>query len=113
MREQRAQTLGELVGAQLRWLREEQGLSQEELARRIGSHRPIISRIERGEHGLSLESVCRIAAGLGVDPAHDVLVVLDGWEVLPGGALVMAERRERLCRLDYAGPRRPSARRAA
>jgi transcriptional regulator with XRE-family HTH domain len=41
-------------------------LSQEELAGRAGLHRTYISDIERGGRNLSLGSMERIAAGLGV-----------------------------------------------
>ena len=69
--------IGELVGGQLRWLRQEAGLSQAEIARRMRTHRPIVGRIERGLHDMKLEAIWDYAAALGVDPLLDVLCILD------------------------------------
>lgn len=66
-----------VVGARLRELRLGRGISQAEIAERTGIHRPIVSRIERGVHVASLDTVQRFAAAIGVDPVRDVLVVLD------------------------------------
>jgi len=50
----------------LRQLRQEKGLSQEELADRAGLHRTYISQIERGIKSPSLRSLERIARALDV-----------------------------------------------
>ena len=56
------------VGANLRRLRIERGFSQEAFADRLGYHRTYIGGVERGERNLTLRTVERLAAALGVDP---------------------------------------------
>lgn len=53
-------------GARVRALREQAGLSQEELAARAGIHRTYIGGVERGERNVGLKNVLRIAAALDV-----------------------------------------------
>jgi transcriptional regulator with XRE-family HTH domain len=53
-------------GKRLRELRLERGLSQEELAFRVGMHRTYLGGIERGERNPSLRNLAAIAKGLGV-----------------------------------------------
>jgi transcriptional regulator with XRE-family HTH domain len=60
------------VGRSIRKLRESRGLTGEQLAARIGSDKGTISRIERGEAGLSVERLQKIAAVLGV-PVSELL----------------------------------------
>jgi DNA-binding XRE family transcriptional regulator len=57
---------GERLGARLRELRLEAGLTQAELARRTGIHRPNIARVEAGRHTPSLETLARLASAIGV-----------------------------------------------
>lgn len=66
----------ERIGARVRALREAAGLTQGELARRTGIHRPNIARIESGRHMPSLDTVVRIARALDVQPSA-ILSVLD------------------------------------
>ena len=54
------------LGARLRELRLEAGLTQAELARRTGIHRPNIARVEAGRHTPSLETLSRLATAIGV-----------------------------------------------
>lgn len=56
------------LGANLRAHRRERGLSQEAFAEVLGVHRTYAGDVERGERNLTLKSVERIAATLGVDP---------------------------------------------
>jgi transcriptional regulator with XRE-family HTH domain len=49
------------LGAAIRILRVDQGLSQDELARRVRLHRTYIGAIERGEKNMTLESIGTIA----------------------------------------------------
>lgn len=56
------------VGRNLRRHREQMGLSQEAFAKLMGFHRTYSSAIERGQKSLTLRSVERLAAKLGIDP---------------------------------------------
>ena len=47
-------------------LRKQIGISQEELAFRCGVHRTYIGALERGEKSPTLNTIEKIAAGLGV-----------------------------------------------
>ena len=57
---------GARLGARLRELRLEAGLTQAELARRTGIHRPNIARVEAGRHTPSLETLSRLAGAIGI-----------------------------------------------
>jgi DNA-binding XRE family transcriptional regulator len=61
---------GPRLGARIRALRLAAGLTQAELARRTGIHRPNIARVEAGRHTPSLETLARVAAALGVPTAR-------------------------------------------
>lgn len=63
----RAYELAERVRA----LREAQGMSQSELARRTGSTQPSIARLEAGGVAPSIETLERIAAALDLDLVVD------------------------------------------
>jgi transcriptional regulator with XRE-family HTH domain len=56
-----------LVGAQIRALRKERGLSQEALGEKGGFHFTYIGQIERGEKNVALLNVAKIADALGVN----------------------------------------------
>jgi transcriptional regulator with XRE-family HTH domain len=58
------------VGRNLRRYRQERGLSQEAFADLVGVHRTYMGGLERGERNLTLRSVERIAAVIGVDPVE-------------------------------------------
>ena len=57
---------GVRLGARIRELRLAAGLTQAELARRTGIHRPNIARVEAGRHTPSLETLARLASAIGV-----------------------------------------------
>lgn len=57
---------GATLGKRLRELRLAAGLTQAELARRTGIHRPNIARVEAGRHTPSLETLARLAQAIGV-----------------------------------------------
>lgn len=59
----------QIVGHNVRRIRHEVGLSQEELADRAKLHRTYISSIERGERNVSIENIFAIADALNVPPA--------------------------------------------
>jgi excisionase family DNA binding protein len=54
------------TGARLRAAREDHQLSQAELAARVGVSRSVLSAIERGSHGPSVQVFSRIAETLGI-----------------------------------------------
>lgn len=56
------------VGANLRRVRGEMGLSQERFGEAVGWHRTFVGAVERGERNLTLRSVERISDQLGVHP---------------------------------------------
>jgi transcriptional regulator with XRE-family HTH domain len=60
--------LQKILGRNLRAYRERRGLSQEAFAEVLGVHRTYMGGVERGERNLTLKSVERIAARLGLEP---------------------------------------------
>ncbi|WP_283124758.1 helix-turn-helix transcriptional regulator [Angelakisella massiliensis] len=58
--------LTQIIGKRIRGFRQRQGLSQEALAERCGLHVTYIGQVERGEKNASMESIQKIAAGLGI-----------------------------------------------
>jgi transcriptional regulator with XRE-family HTH domain len=56
-----------MVGRNLRRIRTERGVTQDELAEQIEKHRTWVGGIERGERNLSLRTIERLADALGVD----------------------------------------------
>lgn len=60
------QSLQVTVGHHVRHRRKELGLSQEKFAELVGVHRTYVGALERGERNLSLGSVERLAALMGV-----------------------------------------------
>jgi transcriptional regulator with XRE-family HTH domain len=57
--------------------RAELGLTQQELASRMGTSQPAIARIECGQHGTSGRMLARLAAALEIDS-------MTGFEYSPG-----------------------------
>lgn len=54
------------LGMRISYLRDKAGLSQSKLAMAVGVHRPTINQIENGRANPQLETLVRIAHGLGV-----------------------------------------------
>jgi transcriptional regulator with XRE-family HTH domain len=52
------------VGAELRRLRVERGLTQEGVAKRVGMHRTYLNQIEAGSRNVSLGVLARLSAVL-------------------------------------------------
>jgi transcriptional regulator with XRE-family HTH domain len=61
--------LQQRLGRNLRILRKGKGLSQEAFADALEIHRTYMGGLERGERNVTLKTVERIAAALGIDPA--------------------------------------------
>jgi transcriptional regulator with XRE-family HTH domain len=61
--------LREIVARNLRRLRHEKGLSQEELAHRAGINRNYIGMLEREEHAATVDMLEKLAEILEIDPA--------------------------------------------
>jgi transcriptional regulator with XRE-family HTH domain len=59
--------INEEIGFNIRRIREEGGLSQEELGAVAGLHRAYIGQIERGEKNVGLKNLERIASALNVN----------------------------------------------
>ena len=59
------------IGAKIAYYRTLRGISQERLAKRMGVHKSVISRIERGNYhkDISLGTLLTIADKLQIDPA--------------------------------------------
>lgn len=65
-------------GSKIRNLRQQAGLSQEELASRANVHRTYVGMVERGEKNATLITLLRIAAALEADVACLVEGLSDG-----------------------------------
>lgn len=55
-----------ILALNLRPLRAEQGISQEELADRAGLHRTYVGSVERSERNISIDNIAKLAGALGV-----------------------------------------------
>lgn len=62
------ESLSTIVGRNLRTARKRLGLSQEDLAHRVGKSLTYVGQVERGTRNLSLASVEQIAGWVGVEP---------------------------------------------
>lgn len=56
------------IGARVRALRRQRGMSQVELAEALGTFQTVISAVERGARGLSLQQAVRLAHTLKASP---------------------------------------------
>ena len=70
-----AKALAWYYGEVLRDRRKALGITQKELAERVGRDRSYISRLEKGETDLQLSSFIRIAAALGIMLRLDVNLI--------------------------------------
>lgn len=67
------QSLRNLFAQNVRRVRRERGLSQEDLAGLADLHRTYIGSVERGERNISIDNVEKIAKALGVEAVHLLL----------------------------------------
>ena len=58
------------LGEQLRKIRVQKGMSQGDIAKKLGVHRSYISGIERGIRNPTVKNLERLADALGVDPRN-------------------------------------------
>jgi transcriptional regulator with XRE-family HTH domain len=72
-------------GENLRRCRRRAGVSQEELSYRCSVHRTAVGKIERGETLPRIDTLLKLAGGLGIEPQK----LLDGlaWEPPPAAPL--------------------------
>ena len=56
----------EVLGKRIRMLRQQTGLSQEEVALKIGMDRTYFASVEAGKRNIAIENIKKIADGLGV-----------------------------------------------
>ncbi len=75
---------GRLADA-LRKLREQTGLTQKDLAKRLGMSHATVNRLERGDHNVTLRTLEALCAGLGCDPG----------DLFRSGGLRLPSRRAR------------------
>lgn len=87
-----SELLATRVGERLRVLRLDAEMSQRELAARAGTHRPIISRLERGLHVPDLDELAAVARALDVD-VLTVLAPLDWAEIDRAAQSTLKEAR--------------------
>lgn len=85
------------VGQRLRVLRRERGVSQVELARRLGTYQTVISAVERGARGLTLQQLLRLAAALDAPPGEFLAATPTAASVTPDRRFV--RRLEKIARL--------------
>jgi DNA-binding XRE family transcriptional regulator len=67
--------LARMVAARLIAYRSEDGLSQRELAKRLGVSQPRVVELESGEKNPQIETLVKIAATTGIEFAFDVVPV--------------------------------------
>jgi transcriptional regulator with XRE-family HTH domain len=67
-------SLCQQIGENIRYLREQLNISQEELADRADVHRAYIGQVERAERNLTINSLQKIANGLQIDVLSLLLV---------------------------------------
>lgn len=69
--------VAQAVGDAIQLLRLERGWTNAELAKRVGTHRPLVVRAQRGAHTLRLEVIIRYCDAFGVKPSA-FLKCIDG-----------------------------------
>ena len=65
-----------VIASNMKLLREEHGITQEELATQTGINRVTITRYETSQVSVSLLNLLKISKALGVEPS----ALLKGWE---------------------------------
>ena len=78
------------IADRLRWAREQAGLTQGQVAKLLGVHRPTISNIESGDRSLKAEEVTFFADAYEVSPEW----ILNGDDAIDDDATVRMVARE-------------------
>jgi transcriptional regulator with XRE-family HTH domain len=65
----RKSAAAQATGEAIRSLRRERGVAQEAFAARAGLDRSYMGAIERGEFNFTMDTLVKVAAGLGVRPS--------------------------------------------
>ena len=76
------------IGARVRVLRQELGFTQAKLAKILGTTQTALSEVERGNRGLTVQQVVKLARSLKVSP-NDILGERTGDERRPQSAKVL------------------------
>ncbi len=58
------------IGARVQVLRTQKGISLRQFATEAGFNPNVLSRIERGDHNMTLETLFRLSRSLGVAPTY-------------------------------------------
>lgn len=74
------------LAARLKWAREQAGLSQGQVAQKLGVHRPTVSQIEAGDRNVRIDELDKFAKMYGVEKS---------W-LLDGDAALVGERDPRV-----------------
>jgi transcriptional regulator with XRE-family HTH domain len=74
-----AMDICERLGAQVRAAREEAGMPQAELARRVGLSRPSVANLEAGRQDITASRLAMVARALDLD--LDVAGLVGAWEL--------------------------------
>jgi len=73
-----------IFGANVRGFREQQGLTQEQLASKAGIHRSYLGGVERGQRRLCIENIVRLSGALSVPIARLFMSNFE-WERINNG----------------------------
>ncbi len=84
-----ASLIARQIGAVLRDRRVELGMTQPELARRVGTHRPLVARFEKGIHVPSLDTLFAYAEALDLEPEEVIRRARWRAEVVTSGKIVV------------------------
>jgi ribosome-binding protein aMBF1 (putative translation factor) len=57
-------------GGKLRAARDKAGLTQEDLGGKSGVHRTVVGQLEQGHHIPRLDTIIKLAGGLGIEPCE-------------------------------------------
>jgi transcriptional regulator with XRE-family HTH domain len=83
-----------VIAQRLRDIRFDRKETQLVVGRRARIHRPIIGRIERGTHAITIPVLKRLCRALRVDP-YEVVRVLDGYDIDPRSGRCTPKERPR------------------